>query len=221
MRPKLPEIVIKQLKVIISKLKREVNQPADRKDVDNSNLRLEHLLQILLKCNELYSVDPTLIDVIRSACAAYKIPDRSLSYAAPKSEFDRRGRPSFMITKPQLELYLKYKFSIPKISTMLSVSRSTIKRRLRVFNLAIKDCYTNINDEVLDKTIANLTAKHPNCGYRRMDGFLSSHSVRVTEKRIRDSMKRVDPEGVLVRHLQLNLVNRREYKVLEFCQCGI
>ena len=44
-----------------------------------------------------------------------------------------------------------------------------------------------------------------------MDGLLLSQSFRITEKRIRNSTKRVDPEGVLVRHLQIKVVQRRSY----------
>ena len=47
----------------------------------------------------------------------------------------------------------------------------------------------------------------PNCDYKRMTGFLLAHG------RIRESMRCVDPEGVSLRALQLNRVNRRQYSV--------
>ena len=96
---------------------------------------------------------------------------------------------------------------------MLLVSESTIKRRFQKFGLSVGDTYSDISDGELDSIIRNNISKFPNCGYRRMDGLLLSQSFRITEKRIRNSMKRVDLEGVLVRNLQIKVVQRRSYKV--------
>ena len=53
----------------------------------------------------------------------------------------------------------------------------------------------------------------PNSGYRRMRGFLRARGLEVQWRRIEDSMKRVCPEGVLMRCLQLTVLERRIYKV--------
>lgn len=47
-----------------------------------------------------------------------------------------------------------------------------------------------------------------------MTGFLLARGLRVQQEQIRESMRCVDPEGVLLRALQLNAVNRRQYRVL-------
>ena len=122
-----------------------------------------------------------------------------------------RGRPFLIITKEQLQLYLQYNFTVPNIAKMLLVSESTIKRRFQEFGLSVGDTYSDISDGELDSIIRNNISKFPNCGYRRMDGLLLSQSFRITEKRIRNSTKRVDPEGVLVRNLQIKVVQRRSY----------
>ena len=46
-----------------------------------------------------------------------------------------------------------------------------------------------------------------------MNGLHLSQSLRITEKRIRNSIKKVDPERVFVRNLQIKVVQRRSYKV--------
>lgn len=46
-----------------------------------------------------------------------------------------------------------------------------------------------------------------------MRGFLRSRGLEVQWRRIEDSMKRVRPEGVLMRCLQLTVLERRIYKV--------
>ena len=53
----------------------------------------------------------------------------------------------------------------------------------------------------------------PNCGYRRMRGFLRARGLHIQWSRIQGSMKRVCPEGILMRALQLTTVERRIYNV--------
>ena len=46
-----------------------------------------------------------------------------------------------------------------------------------------------------------------------MTGLLLRCGLRVQQARIRESMSRVDPEGVLLRALELNVIRRRSYQV--------
>ena len=137
----------------------------------------------------------------------------SQNYKVPLKKTGFRGRPFLIITKEQLQLYLQYNFTVPNIAKMLLVSESTIKRRFQEFGLSVGDTYSDISDGELDSIIRNNISKLPNCGYRRIDGLLLSQSFRITEKRIRNSMKRLDLEGMLVRNLQIKVVQRRSYKV--------
>lgn len=59
----------------------------------------------------------------------------------------------------------------------------------------------------------NILAMFPNCGYRRTRGFLRAKGLHVQWRRIQDSMRRVCPEGILMRALQLTTVERRIYTV--------
>lgn len=77
---------------------------------------------------------------------------------------------------------------------MVSLSESTIQRRLRQFGLSVSNTYIHIDDKKLDESVQQFVKRFPNCGYRRMDGFLMSKEIRVTEKRIRESMRRVEEE---------------------------
>ena len=81
------------------------------------------------------------------------------------------------------------------------------------FGLSLQYSYTEIEDKALDMAVHENMEKFPNCGYRRMDGLLVSQGIKVTEKRVREAMHRVDPGGVLLRAMQLTFVNRRQYKV--------
>ena len=134
------------------------------------------------------------------------------SYKSPKLKKFFKGRPAFLITDAQLQMYIENGFTVPQIATLLSVSKSTIRRRLRKFGISINQSY-NLTDDQLDLKIKDLISKFPNCGYRRMNGFLLAASIRIQEKRIQQSVRRVDPNGVLLRSLQISFTNRCQYNV--------
>ena len=46
-----------------------------------------------------------------------------------------------------------------------------------------------------------------------MRSYLRSNGYNILEYRVRESMRRVDPEGVMLRTLQSRPVARRKYKV--------
>ena len=46
-----------------------------------------------------------------------------------------------------------------------------------------------------------------------MIGYLLARGYRVQGKRVRESMRRVDPEGVIERSISLNIIQRRRYSV--------
>lgn len=124
------------------------------------------------------------------------------------------GRPALEIPKETLKLFLNYGFSFVKISEMLGVSTKTVSRRIKFFNLQ-EDIpkYTSISNEDLDAIVSEIYQEFPNCGIRRMKGFLTSRGIRMQWERVRSSLWRIDPAGILLRSMQLNLVNRRHYSV--------
>ena len=81
---------------------------------------------------------------------------------------------------------------------------STIERRLHEFHVAARSFYFDIDDETLDRTIRDISRSFPSAGYRQMTGFLLSRGIKVQQERIRGSMCRVDPVGVLIRSLELS-----------------
>ena len=46
-----------------------------------------------------------------------------------------------------------------------------------------------------------------------MKGFLNAKGIRIQWERVRASLWRIDLEGILMRTMQLNLVQRRHYSV--------
>ena len=95
---------------------------------------------------------------------------------------------------------------------MLSVSAKTVSRRIKEFGLKEEfPKYTDITNDDLDKIVSHVYAEFPNCSIRRMKGFLTARGINLPWERVRSSLWRVDPEGIILRSMQLNLINRRRY----------
>lgn len=121
------------------------------------------------------------------------------------------GRPSYDIPFEQLQYLIENLFSVPMIADMLGVSIRTVRRRMDDYGLTIRDQYTNLSDMELDELIQGFQRRFPMCGNRQMQGLLLSNGYRIQQARIRESQRRVDPNGAVIR--RLNVFNRREYRV--------
>ncbi len=65
----------------------------------------------------------------------------------------------------------------------------------------------------LDTAVGEVLRESPNAGYQRMTGLLRARGLTLQQDRIRNSMRRINPEGILLPSLELTLVNRRKYNV--------
>jgi hypothetical protein len=79
--------------------------------------------------------------------------------------------------------------------------------------LQIRGTYSNITDLDLNQVILEILSTFPNTGYKRMKGFLLSRGIKVTEYRIRDLLRTLDPIGVYQRTTQNRAIFRRQYYV--------
>ncbi len=190
----------------------------DEDEIDTLLYKVNSLRHLLLRCdglatvpNEVYSLLETVVNIISNSnhCS----PERCTGYQAERIFTQDRGRPSYIIPKEQLELFIELGFHIPEMATMLSVSAKTVQRRLKAHGLSITNMYSSISNETLDNHVTEVLQMFPNCGYRRMLGFLTTRGIRMQEWRVRESMHRVDPDGVLLRTLQIQTTHRRGYNV--------
>ncbi|XP_068710300.1 uncharacterized protein [Montipora foliosa] len=125
----------------------------------------------------------------------------------------QRGGPRYFISKDKLEFLLNMRFTSGEISSMLCVSESTVKRRIREFESFVRPRYSDISDDDLDHIVERIMREFPNSGYKRMTGLLQNAGHRIQQSRIRECMRRVNPDGVLLRALELRAVRRRRYQV--------
>ena len=121
------------------------------------------------------------------------------------------GRPRFVINREQLSMLLEHRFSVPQIADMFGVSISTVRRRMTTYGLSVGATYTCLNDDEVDTLVGEIQHLFPMCGNRQMQGQLLARGVRVQQHRIRESQRRVDPQGSMLR--RLNAIRRRVYKV--------
>ena len=187
---------------------------------DNTTFRLDWFLGVLERFSVTKLEDEVVIDRLIAqlqqvkAIVAQLDNDIIMGYSPKKVYSGCRGRPSFDIPKEQIELFLEYNFSLPQISEMLGVSLSTVTRRLKDYGLSVTQTYSTISNTELDEITQQLVSEFPNCGYKRMIGFLRARGINVQQIRVREAMKRSDPEGVLLRSLQLTPISRRVYNVI-------
>ena len=120
-------------------------------------------------------------------------------------------RPQFDIPREQLHTLLEDHFTIPQIADLLGVSIRTIYRRMCEYGLSVSSMYSEMGDNELDDVINSIHHNFPLCGNKQMSGHLLSRGIRVQQHRIRESMRRVDPEGTLARCLRTT--HRRHYEV--------
>ena len=123
-----------------------------------------------------------------------------------------QGRPSFSIPKEILENLRASGYSWTEISKILHVSRWTIYRRVREFNLQDLDRFSHISNDELDKLIRGYISRHGNTtGESYLFGFIRSKGIRVQRDRVRSSLTRVDPENTALRWACV--ITRRVYSV--------
>ena len=89
---------------------------------------------------------------------------------------------------------------------MLCVSEKTVYRRLEENGMSVRGTYAKITDQELDDIVKNMLREFSNSGYKSMRGHLLSRGYKVQENRIREAMRRTDPEGTVVRALVVILL---------------
>lgn len=132
-------------------------------------------------------------------------------YQARTEISGRKGRTRFIISLEQLQYFVDNGFTATDMSAMLGVSRSTVERRLREFNLSTAPRYTDLSNNDLDNLVSEVQSEFSNAGYRRIDGQLRQRGILVQQHRLRESVQRVDSDGVALRWF--DAIKRRTYSV--------
>ena len=159
----------------------------------------ENEVEVLLNLSRAYDSMSQLVDRMSSISDCTE---------GPVVHCGRVGRPAFLIPQEQLQCL---RFSVPQIAQLLGVSVRTVRRRMSVAGLSIRSTYSQLSDDQLDDLVGSIQQQFPHCGNRQMFGHLTSRGVRVQYHRVRESQRRIDPGGSVLR--QLRCMKRRKYSV--------
>ena len=118
------------------------------------------------------------------------------------------GRSKVDIDLDDVEFLLSLRMSSTNIAKIMNVSRSTIYRRMKEDGRTI-GLYTSISEFQIDSIIRTIKADHPNDGEIMMAGHLQRLGIRISRARLRASIHRIDPLGVVARGRRI--IRRRVY----------
>ncbi|KAK2548483.1 hypothetical protein P5673_031264 [Acropora cervicornis] len=100
--------------------------------------------------------------------------------------------------REELSYLSDYGFKAVDMVRMFDVSVATIHRRLKDFDMPISHSFSNIDSNALYNVILNIKQQHPNSGYGMVLGHRRSRGLFIQQTQIRESMRRVDPEGTVM-----------------------
>lgn len=184
-------------------------------NIDFARYKIDWLCALLLRVggNLENSLLRYLLEAERMLSIIDKDEDICCSNSLPVMKTGFKGRPKFDIPREQLQHLIDVGFKATDIDKMLCISEKTVYRRLEENGKSIRDTYANMTAHELDDIIKEVLRQFPNSGYKSMRGHLLSRGYKVQENRIRESMRRADPEGTVVRALQIRVTHRRSYNV--------
>ena len=133
-------------------------------------------------------------------------------YVPPsEASLSRRGRPSFQISREQLQYLRSLSFSWTAIANMLMVSRMTVYWRRAEYGM-LDEPHFSINDEELNEKVQQILVQHPHVGQSFISGRLRSLGYRVTRERVRHAARTCDPLSAALKWHGI-VTRRRPYSV--------
>ncbi|KAI7789825.1 hypothetical protein IRJ41_009953 [Triplophysa rosa] len=177
-------------------------------DDDFILLRAEAILDTLVQFAAVTNsvVDPTVFNNLRNVVQRLQAASDTGCSIGP-------GLPSYDIPLEKLKMYLLNGFTALEIADLFGVSERTIRRRMEQYHMSASDLYSTICDAELDRTIEEIQRLYPNSGYRLIHGHLQARELHVQTSSVRESVRRVDPHGTLMRAMSMHTIRRRQYVV--------
>lgn len=116
----------------------------------------------------------------------------------------RPGQPAYYIDIDNVLFHRGIGAKYKDIAKAVGVSVRTLRNHLQAAGIltTTRRLLSIISDEQLDRVMSGLVAVHPFSGVTIMKGFLDSMNIVVPKKRVNESLRRVDPIGILIRYVQ-------------------
>jgi AraC-like DNA-binding protein len=192
---------------LLNDIVRSYNDFSENRKLDLSQ-HLQDILDILV---EIELTQPQLQFHLREFIEIFRHLNHILSESITRQRTKRNrtvGRPKVNVDAEQLEYLVESNFKVSDIALLFGCSRRTIERRMNDLQLTN---FSKISDNDLDALVQEILHIHPQCGEKTVSSRLVSYGIRVQRQKVRDSIHRVDPDGVLNRVKRV--LHRRVYKV--------
>ncbi|KAJ7382383.1 hypothetical protein OS493_035224 [Desmophyllum pertusum] len=98
-----------------------------------------------------------------------------------------KGRPRTGIDKEQLEAFLKLKIPVSKIASVLHVSRPTLYKAIRDYDIDYKR-FSNVSEAEIHQAVEVISTSHPNAGETMVMGHLRARGIHVQRSRVRSAI---------------------------------
>ena len=209
------EIVEEQRTQILECVSQIESEQVGKNVVDYVHRKLEQIWREMFQLTQVNVVNETALTCISDAIACLQRFDElelSTGYRSPLLNDGNTGRPKFNILPTQLEFFLANGFTGTAIAAMLGVSLRTVRRRIAEHGLLKNVFRSAITDAELDDVVNNIMEQFPNIGYSRLEGELRRRNILIPRVRCRETLRKLDPVGVVVR--LRSLCYRRKYSVL-------
>ncbi|KAL1276787.1 hypothetical protein QQF64_036410 [Cirrhinus molitorella] len=122
-------------------------------------------------------------------------------------------QPCIAIQRDKVQKHIFLGFSRREIAERFGVSLKTLQRRIARWGIRRDDLNNCISGEELDVIVTEIHHRFPSTGYKLILGHLRSRQIFVKKSRVLASLRRVDPQGLLMRRLSLRTLKRRCYSV--------
>lgn len=156
----------------------------DKETLDNRSSAFSDVLSALQQCSATASLSPT--SVAKNVCARLKSGEP--------------GKPAFDIPAELLEDLLGLGFTYTRIAQMVGVSRWTISRRIKDYDLEDFRSFSKLADDELGELVRDYIREHgATSGKVYMTGYLRSLGLRVQRRRVRECLARLDPQNRALR----------------------
>ena len=133
---------------------------------DLIKFRLDWLFSIVVRYLDHIPSGEAVLSLLRQAAVLLIMDSEdvdcrksSISIRAETLLSGQRGRPAYFISKEKLQFLLDMKFTSGEIASMLCVSASTVKRRIREYETFVRQRYSDISENELDQVVERIMRK--------------------------------------------------------------
>lgn len=141
------------------------------------------------------------VRVLLERLEAYRAePPAAYNYGVVRTKPVGRGQPRLDLDLTDVPALLSVKTKMTDIAEAMGVSPRTIRNHMRRAGLGSKRrALTVISDVSLDEAVAGYVERHPHSGIRIIQSFLEGGHIFVPQKRVHESMARVNSLGLRLR----------------------